>query len=198
VQIELNPADTEDALTHIVDLVAQLRDEHRELRQRFLEDRDGYPTQSMGGGGSPTNELDDDGTPIPQHSDPVGRLVVSRDDTTDPIGNTLAIVVRKIAAARRQLESAVSDAARSRPPLKHPDPDQIWCTSCERADIREPRTEGRSVCWWCRDYRAAHGRLPYPEILKARSRGIRITEQLIVRIEHERASKNRNRKKVRR
>lgn len=178
MRIILNPADTDDALDHIHDLVITLRREHAELRSRYLTDRDGYPIQSLGGGGGgATNEIDDDGTPIPQHSDPVGRLVVARDDPTDPIGQALAELVRKIHDARRLLEAAVSDAGRARPPIKVTDPDELWCENHLKAGMYEPREQGRKVCRWCREERAEHRKLPSIRLMQAKARG-RVTPTL--------------------
>lgn len=177
MRIILNALDTEDALDHLLDLVVVIRREHAELRSRFLSDRDGYPTSSFHHG-SPTNEVDDDGTPIPQRSDPVARIVIARDEPSDPIGFTLATVVAKIQQARRLLEAAVSDAAKTRPPMTITAADDIWCTNCLRAKVHTPRAEGRTLCSWCRDEQSDHGTLPSRRLIEAHSRGVRITERL--------------------
>lgn len=198
MKIQLTESQTEDALDHIGELVTQLQKEHRQLRARWKDDRDGYPTRSMGNAGSPTNQLDDDGTPIPQHPDPVSTIVISRDEAGDPIGQAIANMVDKIANARRHLEGAGSDAARARPPIKLPDPDSIWCKSCERADHREPRDEGE-LCRWCADWKRNHGQLPWPELVDMHHRGKRITPARIAEVQRARAqTRNTKRRKGKR
>ena len=188
MRIILNTHQTGDALRHITTLVEDLHQAHHELRTRFLNDRDGYPTSSLGGRAGTTNELDDDGTPIPQHTDPVGRLVVSRDEATDPIGNALASLVQHIHTAMRELEAAISDAARARPPLEHPDPDTIWCESHLRYGLHEARLEGNRLCRWCKREQAEQGKLPSRRLIDAHDRGVRITDKL----RHEIAQRDRD------
>jgi hypothetical protein len=178
LRILLDANATDRTLDRIAEQVDILRRAHRNLRDHRRANADGYPTQSMGGGGSPTNEVDDDGTPIPQHSDPVGRLVVTFDTASDAAGIALVNLTRHIRDASLELEAAIGDVARLTPPVKITDPDQLWCENCLRAGIREPREAGRKVCRWCREETADHGRRPSPRLVHAHARGTRITPTL--------------------
>lgn len=179
MRIALNAEQTDDALDHIEQLTIQARAAHTLVRRRHLEDRDGYPTASLGGSGSATNELDDDGTPLPQHSDPTARIVIGRDEASDTIGIALANLVQNISDARRSLEAAISNAARAWPPVKIKSVDDTWCVSCLRINIHSPRKDDTRYCSWCGQWRAVHNKLPPLEIVQARADGRRITPKLI-------------------
>ena len=196
MRIILDAHQTDDTLDHILDLITTVRTDHAELRSRFLTDRDGYPTQSLGGGGGATNEVDDDGTPIPQHSDPVGRLVIARIDATDTTGAALASCVNHIRNAMRELEAAISDAARVRPPaqLDANINDQVWCVSCLRIKHCSPiyeKSRARQLCRWCLEFEQAFGVRPPEELVDRHARGARITNRDV----HNALRKPRNRGK---
>ena len=178
MRIVLNASDTDDALDHILDLLIIVRREHAELRSRFLTDRDGYPTRSPGNGGSPSSDVDEDGTPLPPRSDSVANLVVSRDEASDPIGTALAILVHDIWTANKTLQHGIATAANCRPPVTIPDRDEIWCESCIRANVHEPREEGRKLCSWCRHEQTDHGKLPSRRLIQAHARGTRLTDKV--------------------
>lgn len=197
MRIILNPTHTDDALDHIEELVTRVRARHRKLRQQFVDDRDGYLTQSMGGGGSPENEKDEDGTPLPSRPpDPVGRLVVSRDEADGTVGNALATMVQLIAEARDCLITADGVSARARPPIKVQDPDGIWCENCLEAGVKEPREESRSLCGWCRHEKSERKKLPSPRLVQAHVRG-RITPNMRREIEQRDAEDRRAERKKR-
>jgi len=180
VKIILNAAATDDALDHPIDLIPAIRREHTELRSRFLADRDGHRTRASGSTPTTghTNEIDDDGTPMPARaSDPTAQLVIDRDDPTDDIGKALATLVQQIQTMRRLGEAAISTAAEVRPPIKLQDPDKIRCENCLKAGIQEPREEGRELCRWCREEKTDRGRLPSRRLVQAHARG-RITPRL--------------------
>lgn len=62
------------------------------------------------------------------------------------------------------------------------DPTELWCESCLRTGMREPRSERyptRPLCRWCGDFEAAQGFLPTLDLLDARRDGRRITEAMV-------------------
>ena len=187
MRIILNADEFTDTIARARQLLDQAETEHRKLRALRNADRDGFPTSSMGGApGGPTNirhnfttgednPRDGSGELIPQHSDPVGRLVVERDEHRDPVGNALAQLVQHVHTARRELEVAVGAGRTVVLPKKPEDPDEIWCENClKRAGVKTPREEGRKVCRWCREERAEHGAYPSRRLIEAHGRG-RIT-----------------------
>ena len=172
MRIILDDVQFADALAHIHALANDLEVHHANLLILRRTERDGYRPNSMGGAGSPTNELDDDGTPIPQHSDPVGRLVVERDEARDPVGNALAQLVQHVHTARRNLEAAVGAGRKIEVPKKPDNPDDLWCENClKRANVKEPKAQGARVCWWCRDEKSERGTYPSRRLIEAHGRG---------------------------
>lgn len=138
--------------------------EHRRLveLERFAEP-DSFPTQSGGGRGAPTNEVDDDGTPVPQHSDPTFRAVEAREDGwANPVRAARRKVESTLYEARRLLDRALSDARQlAAPPRLDPEVnakhDRAWCTHHAAMGFpTEPvRTDApeTGLCRWCADWR---------------------------------------------
>jgi len=198
VRVLTTDTQVEDLLDHIEQLTARARRQHRELRARQVLDRDGYPTASMGGG-TPTSEVDEDGTPLPPRSDPTARTVIDRNQGDDPIGQALTKLIGHLYAMRHQgqLADAVAIEALT-PPIKPPkDPTALWCKSCLRANVHTPRADGCGhYCRWCADWRRAHnGELPWVELIDKRQRGIRITPAVIAEVERARKAKKPKRKR---
>lgn len=131
------------------------------------EDRvapDSFPSSSLGGG-SPSNELDDDGTPLPQHSDPTYRAVELRDQSAH------RVVCREIEQAlyrvRRDLDVVLSKArtaAKPPPKIDQATNDRsIWCTNHQAHGMQEPRrTDPKApltrapkagLCRFCEDWK---------------------------------------------
>ena len=172
MRIILNTAEFGETITRTRVLLDKLEVHHANLLILRRTERDGYPSQSMGGAGNPTNEIDDDGTPIPQHSDPVGRMVVERDEARDPAGNALAQLVQLVHTAWRTLEAAEGAGRKVELPRKLEDQDDLWCENClKRAGVKTTREEGRKVCRWCRDEKAEHGHYPSRRLIEAHGRG---------------------------
>lgn len=179
MKIILNDPQTETTLDYLETLLDQIRREHRTLRRRHLDEKDGYRTRASGAAPTVgrTNETDDDGTPLPPRHDPTVMIVIARDDPTDTVGVTLATIVRKITQLSRIAESIVSDAAQVRPPITA-HTDTIWCVNCQQHGIHEPREENRRLCRWCRAELAEHHQLPSRRLVLAHARDARITAKL--------------------
>jgi hypothetical protein len=58
------------------------------------------------------------------------------------------------------------------------DPTEMWCTSCLRIGVKEPRWRSAS-CKWCYEFHLGEEFWPPPEILRARAAGKRVTEQMV-------------------
>lgn len=185
----------EEACDEIVELVAGLRTEHRELRRRQGSDSpDGYPPRSLGGGSRPSTDAD--GELLPPHGDPTGELVSRRDERpqADPVWQALEALVRHTHEARRRLEQAGSAAAQAHPPaqLAEEAGDRSWCWVCARQGVMTPtyRDSGdgdsrptprcrHCYDWWLASGKPGH-RTEQPAVLiKARARGDRITAKLV-------------------
>lgn len=211
------PAGFHDVLAKIADLAELLEAEEPILRARLRSDMgDGFPPRSLGGGGSPTSIIDDDGVPIPQHSDPVGELVV-RDPEITPIGVALSRGFDAVCRASRALEEARSHFARTRRPDTIDEiEDRSTCASCWRVHqlsptYRDSNVGGRlgkptPLCRNCYDdviespY-VERGRLPLLGVVRARAEGRRITTKVLeasVREEREERQRRRKGKKGRR
>lgn len=82
------------------------------------------------------------------------------------------------------------------PTLLATDLTEMWCRSCLRAGSRYPRYVG-DLCQWCWRFHQEQGFLPPPEIIDARARGQRITEQMVEphRRRHRERRKSRSRKR---
>lgn len=193
----LSTIQVEDLLDHLEDLTAKARDQHRQLRAHQSTDRDGYRTNSLGGG-TPTSEVDEDGVPLPPRSDPTARTVIDRVEHADPAGQALITVIAHLTSARHHLQLADGAASEAlTPPIKVPDNSTLWCKSCLRINVHTPRAEGCGhYCRWCSEWRRAHnGELPWPELIDLRQRGVRITPARIAEVQRARAN-NRKRKRT--
>jgi hypothetical protein len=176
VRIILDRAGVEDALDHSRLLLIEASDLYQELYEHFMKDRDGYPNSSLGGG-SPTSECDEDGTPLPPRSDPVAKIVIDRDEGAGSAGQALSQFVQSIQHARRTLEGAVVGARRVlKPPQAITPEEDIWCVNCLRANVQSPRATEGQYCTWCRDDKSERGVYPSPALVDAHTRRARLTE----------------------
>lgn len=164
----------------------------REQRERIAARPDSFPRQSMGGGGRATNELDEDGTPVPQHSDPVAQAVIARDESTEVLGPVISrLVARAMRTALGELNYGNNLALKALAPPKdekrsRPENDDIWCVSHLRFDMTEPYTKQRSkLCDLCHEWQRdpmTPGDLPCREILDRVARGSNLTTALITEV----------------
>lgn len=140
--------------------------------------RIGYPTSSLGGGGS-RPARDEDGEPLPNYSDPVGGAVAAElDPGGNPYRQPAADVDRHLREARRHLGAAVTVLADLTPKPK-PDRDlEPGCRSCARLGKYAPVSRG-DLCRWCADFDYKHRTAPPPRILAMHHRGMRITQRMI-------------------
>lgn len=175
MRIRLNAPETVAALGRIEILTIDLATAHSELRRRYAEDRDGYPTRSSLEGRTSGNAI----------SDPVGELVAGMVDVSGDVGHALAEMVRKIFDAQRSLEGALAEyhELSRRPetaPIALPDNRQVWCSNGEKQGVRHPLGERprRGMCRFCETFDREHGMRPSRRILDARDRG-RLTDRLV-------------------
>jgi hypothetical protein len=195
MRIILDRNGVEDALDHSRTLLLEYFELYVELHEHFVKDRDGYPTSSLGGG-SPSNEVDEDGIPLPPRSDPVAAIVIARDEGSGNAGQALAQFVNSLQHARRTLEGAVVGARRVlQPPPNIVPQEDIWCVNCLRAGVKSARaTEGR-FCTWCRDDKTERGVYPSPRLVDAHTRRVRLTEADRAGIAQQDAEQRRARKR---
>jgi len=209
-----------DVCAAIFDMADELPADDLELRQRLITDvADGYPTQSLGGGGGATNELDDDGTPIPQHSDPVGNLVANQDEKADPLIEAGRRAWSHVRNAMRELEAARSIFASTHPPVDASDleHDRGLCWSCRRAGIKntaihrdsaltdrdtgEPRGANEPRCRNCYDWALAHAGVNPPRlVVETWGDGRKLTTKIVdaaMREERERRQRKKSKKRKR-
>lgn len=203
-----------DVCAAIFDMADDLPADDLELRQRLITDvADGYPTESLGGGGGATNELDDDGTPIPQHSDPVGNLVANQDEKADPLIDAGRRAWSHVRNAMRELEAARSAFACTHPPIDSSDleHDRGLCWSCRRAAhsnpnvYRESDINGHGAneprCRNCYDWALAHaGTNPPQLVVETWADGRRLTTKIVELAtlqERERRARKKSKKKRR-
>jgi hypothetical protein len=138
--------DTTDVCETIINLAELVSDADLDVARRRRKDFvSGFPANASGaspGGGATNrrhnfatgedNPKDGSGMLVPQHSDPVGELVV-RDAEADDLGLARKRAHSHVCRAMRELEAAQSELARTRPPVVSVD------------------AEDRDVCWPCRD-----------------------------------------------
>lgn len=186
----------EQALDDLAALVAVARREYRAAQswQVFVAP-DGFPSVSGAASrGAPSNELDDDGTPIPQRSDPTLAAVLARDAQKVSLRRIGVLVF----AARRSLDTAVGQARASREALEEELPPEVnspdWCVwHREQLGVNEPIHRG-SLCQFCYDWAQASTaeqgtvggpgarklpRRPPKRILELRAEGRRITTRVL-------------------
>lgn len=184
----------EDALQTIVDLVAQVRREYQ-LARAFQTQvaPDGFPAVSGAAGkGAPTNEIDEeDGTPIPQRSDPTFAAVIARDEQR---ASTRRIAAQ-VYAARRSLDVAVGQARKTRHAIEDALPpatnSREWCSwHAELAPhLGDEPIHADGLCRFCYDWRAAVRAdrkglpaRPPMRILELRAEGRRITTRTLAEV----------------
>lgn len=169
---------------------------HRELeRWEGWAAPDSFPSGS--GGGRPTNEVDDDGTPIPQHSDPTATAAVQRENAhANPARAARKLIEKNLYRARTLLDEALSAAKN----VKDPEPKQredandrdVWCTNHRTIKVDEPvRADApdSGLCRWCSDWKHAAETirqtdkgwplLPPANVMERRARGDRITNRVL-------------------
>lgn len=154
-------------------------------RDHQLCERDALPC-----GGTPVTAVDPTGDAATQ-PDPAAKA----ERKIDRRITALALQAAVLAAELHQWQPTSTD-------MQHPDPTSAvapdgWCTSCWRNDHQhEPITRRHDgtpyyagLCQWCGEFRANHaGQLPALAILRHRHQGGRITQTLIDRLTHRRAS----------
>lgn len=160
--------ETADALTRILALMetSDSKDGHT-LLSRMKESYNGWPASTGYDRGS-ARVTDDQGDPLPLHSDPTGETAIREDRARD---DRLSID-RDVNALERSVRHLLDTA--SRHILRDANlierqattgKDDPGCSSCAR--IPGPRTKQwwnprfrGDLCRWCLDYQRAMGRLP--------------------------------------
>ncbi len=185
----------DDAADYATTVAPTLPVLYRELERRASAmKRDGHRSSSIPEFSSPTNELDDDGTPIPQHSDPTLQAVVQREQMdvacvqfTQAVEQARNALVRAVAVAAKAgveidpdtglLMSAEQLAVKPKPP------DEVWCRHHLGFGMHEPQggKGRRGLCSFCDEFdrsdepsrveikRLAASSLPPLELLERRA-----------------------------
>lgn len=169
---------------------------HRELDRVARSSADGYPSASFADG-SPSSECDDDGTPLPQHSDPTFRAVLARNEGhAGQVQAAKRQVAKALVTAYRVLESAKGKGVQVlEPPERLPDtPEVLFCEHCESCGVKgqpvgdEVQHRQRAKRWgrghvypnhcdWCASFLHEHGRRPPAALVVKHGRGERIYDR---------------------
>ena len=166
----------------------------RALIQPALEALDvgmaGWPASTPGANPdtppAPTVMADiDDGPGARQQSTATERAALDR----DPARTDLDAMLKHLSAAETATRAAAIIAARwATPTMPKAHVEQriaeidIWCTNHLRHQMREPRTEGATVCHYCASFQADYKRHAPVEVLDYRARYGRINAMQITRI----------------
>lgn len=177
-------------ITAIAGELPELDDELRQRRRSFQSGR-GYPSASMAGmGRGPATVVDretgDDHAVVVFHDSLAEQI--ANDLERDDLGGRLAEFTVAVNTALRNLETARGIVHKARP-SRQPEPAaprvDIWCTSCERAQVMAPRGDPKRVgeqstlCGWCHEWQREYGQLPPVAIIERRARGERITTRVV-------------------
>lgn len=109
----------------------------------------------------------------------VDRLV-QHGQPRDPIHN----VASNLLAALGHMADAADtcdNQLRLVPAIKSDQPEDFWCVSCIRFEVREPRVGRRRHCAWCAAFRAEYGIDPPQALVELHAQGRRITQADILR-----------------
>ena len=178
----MNRSDLQVIVLHINALCSELLEIEPLLTAAVRDSADGYPRASFWEG-SPSSECDEDGTPLPQHSDPTARAVLARNEgQSGQVSASRRQVLSALVGARRTLESARGRALKVlTPPEEPPAPKpEDLCSNClsyganspvgsEAQHVQRAKRWGRSrihpdLCDWCASFLESHGRRP-PKVL---------------------------------
>lgn len=131
--------------------------------------KDGYPTSSLGGGGS-------SGTV----TDRVGNLATA-DPTADPVRKAGLSFVRHLTRALDELGAARGELYRVSAVVPPAPPDDMWCSVHLRHGMFEPVGRGGrdGRCQWCYEFRLSESQDPTRRLLELRAEGVRITSRLV-------------------
>ena len=159
----LTEDDLRDWSDHIGLKLVRVRDLYHQLRVRHrLDAMDGYPTSSLPGHSSPTNDKDDDGTPLPARpSDPTATIAVARitNPESDPIWRVLESIERAVLECGRSLAACEGRALKILAPPKEVPVPKGGCRSCDRVGAFNPEY-CKGLCQWCYDHQTPEGLLP--------------------------------------
>jgi hypothetical protein len=180
-----------DLLTELNDLTRDLTKSDRTVMRQLYVWTGGFPT---GGSSSPAPVRDPDEDPDdiaklppPDYNDRTGELGIGRDTFAGMDRDYQRAIKRAVEELRKA--DRIRMAATSRPAQVTT---KIWCKSCERVEDYEhkatktpARSEASSLCEWCAVYLREHGKWPVVSILEMHIRGLKISEQMIVRAERQ-------------
>lgn len=154
--------------------------------------KDGYPTSSMGGGGSSGDVSDRVGSLATAdwmpHQPCGGKGCDGCSDGFihvpgggDPVRRAGVQLVRHLKRAVDELEAARGELFKVSAVVPPPPADDLWCTVHLRHGMFEPVGKGgrNGQCQWCYEFRLAEQQSPPARLLELRAEGKRITAALV-------------------
>lgn len=145
------------------------------------EQPDGYRTSVRPMEGSPS-ATDDEGEPLPPHSDSTGQTVVRLIDGgghTDRVRTEVRTMNDAFATLLKEAHRADGARDRALAPDKKASTAPPGCRVHEGYDLGWEPVHASERCRWCYDFQRVQGLDPPMQLLEARSKGRRISEAMV-------------------